>query len=259
MGNLLQVKTISKFFGGVQAVQKVEFDVQPGELVALIGPNGAGKSTVLNLVSGVIPPSSGKIYFENRLMSAAKGYQYAPLGISRTFQNLQVFDDMTVLENVMVGFHSRTKAGLLACGLTTGSARKEEKEMLEQSHQLLKQVGIAELAGQTAGSLPYGKLRLLEIARAMAVKPKLLLLDEAAAGLNHTETANLSGLLKRIQSGGTAILLVEHDMDMVMTVADRIVVLDQGEKIAEGTPEEIQRNAKVIAAYLGQEAAAIGG
>lgn len=258
MGNLLHVKGISKGFGGVQAVHCVEFAVKPGELVALIGPNGAGKSTVLNMISGVIPPSSGEIYLENQSLSDKMGYQYASLGIARTFQNLQIFEEMTVLENVMIGFHSRTKAGLFACGLTTGRARKEEKNMIEQSHWLLEKVGIGELAERTAGSLPYGKLRLLEIARAMAIEPKLLLLDETAAGLNHTETAELSRLLKQIQSEGTAILLVEHDMDMVMTIADRIVVLDQGEKIAEGTPEEIQRNERVIAAYLGQEATTIG-
>ncbi|GAX89274.1 ABC transporter ATP-binding protein [Effusibacillus lacus] len=257
MDKLLDIRQISKVFGGVQAVRDVKFHVNTGEIVALIGPNGAGKSTVLNMVSGVFPPSGGEIRYRDISLTALKGYQYAGLGISRTFQNLQVFDDMTVLENVMVGFHSGTKSGLLACGTRLGRARIEEKGMRDQSHQLLEIVGIAEMAEQTAGSLPYGKLRLLEIARAMAVAPKLLLLDEPAAGLNHTETADLSRLFKQIQSGGTAILLVEHDMDMVMNVADRIVVLDQGEKIAEGTPDEIQQNPKVIAAYLGQEEAVV--
>lgn len=255
MTTLLEVQALSRDFGGVRAVNKVDFSVNEGEILALIGPNGAGKSTVLNMVSGVIPPSEGEIRFSKQPLTKVPGYSYAGLGITRTFQNLQTFDDMTVLENVMVGMHTKTSASLFSCGMNLGRARKEERLMEERAQEWLEQVGLSKLSTSLAGSLPYGKLRLMEIARAMVAEPRLLLLDEPAAGLNHTETADMSSMFQKIREDGTAILLVEHDMDMIMSIADRIVVLDQGEKIAEGTPREIQENPRVIAAYLGTEEA----
>ncbi|WP_019121589.1 ABC transporter ATP-binding protein [Brevibacillus massiliensis] len=253
MTALLEVQNLSRDFGGVRAVNRVDFQVQQGEILALIGPNGAGKSTVLNMVSGVIPPSEGEIRFDNKLMASVPGYEYAGLGITRTFQNLQTFDDMTVLENVMVGMHTRTRSSLFACGMNLASARSEEREMRKRAQLWLEHVGLDAESASLAGSLPYGKLRLMEIARAMVAEPRLLLLDEPAAGLNHTETLEMSRMFQDIRKNGTAILLVEHDMDMIMTIADRIVVLDQGTKIAEGTPREIQENPRVIAAYLGED------
>ncbi|MFF0829321.1 ABC transporter ATP-binding protein [Brevibacillus sp. NPDC003359] len=253
MTTLLDVQKLSRDFGGVRAVNQVDFQVREGEILALIGPNGAGKSTVLNMVSGVIPPSEGEIRFSSQPLTLVQGYEYAGLGITRTFQNLQTFDDMTVLENVMVGMHTKTSASLFSCGMNLAKSRKEEKLMQEQAQTWIANVGLAEVASSLAGSLSYGKLRLMEIARAMVAKPRLLLLDEPAAGLNHTETAEMSRMFCEIRDNGTAILLVEHDMDMIMTIADRIVVLDQGSKIAEGTPREIQENPRVIAAYLGAE------
>ncbi|MFC8683998.1 ABC transporter ATP-binding protein [Brevibacillus porteri] len=253
MTTLLDVQKLSRDFGGVRAVNQVDFQVREGEILALIGPNGAGKSTVLNMVSGVIPPSEGEIRFSCQPLTRVQGYEYAGLGITRTFQNLQTFDDMTVLENVMVGMHTKTSASLFSCGMNLAKSRKEERLMQEQAQTWIGNVGLAEEASSLAGSLPYGKLRLMEIARAMVAQPRLLLLDEPAAGLNHTETAEMSRMFCEIRDNGTAILLVEHDMDMIMTIADRIVVLDQGSKIAEGTPREIQENPRVIAAYLGAE------
>jgi branched-chain amino acid transport system ATP-binding protein len=250
---LVEVQELSRSFGGVQAVKDVSFHVNEGEIVALIGPNGAGKSTVLNMVSGVIPPSSGEIAYRGQSLKKVAGYRYAGLGITRTFQNLQTFDDMTVLENVMTGLHSRTKSGVFSCGLKLLGARKEEEEMKKQAMEWLEVVGIGHLALLKAERLSYGQLRLMEIARAMCSGPGFLLLDEPAAGLNHTETALMTNTFRKFKEMGTSLLLVEHDMDMIMDLADRIIVLDQGEKIAEGTPQEIQEDARVIAAYLGQE------
>ncbi|EKN63537.1 ABC transporter ATP-binding protein [Schinkia azotoformans] len=254
MRNLLEAHGLTKSFGGVVANRDVSFTLEEGLIVGLIGPNGAGKSTMFNMLSAVFPPTTGEIKYKGQRIEKMSSYKVCELGISRTFQNLQVFKNMSVLENVMVGHHSRTKSGMLAAALRFPSAKKEEKIILEAAMEQIKFVGLEDLYDVNAGSLPLGKLRLLELARALATKPELLLLDEIAAGLNHIETLEMSELIKRIRNKGISIFVVEHDMDLVMGICDKIIVLDQGMKIAEGTPKEIQNNEKVIAAYLGEEA-----
>lgn len=252
-GTILEATHLRKDFGGVVAVDGFSFRVTNGEIVAIIGPNGAGKTTVFNLITGVHPLTSGEIHLGGERIDGLKPYEIAQRGISRTFQNLQIFSNMTVVENVMVGRHSRSKAGIISAALSLGDSRSEEKQIFEISMKLLADVGLAARAMDPASSLPFGSLRLLEIARAVAVEPKVLLLDEPAAGLAGQETAELAQLIYRIRDGGTSILLVEHDMELVMGIADWVYVLDYGRMIAEGTPSQIQSNAKVIAAYLGEE------
>ncbi|HHW36105.1 MAG TPA: ABC transporter ATP-binding protein [Bacillales bacterium] len=253
MKNLLQVHGVTKSFGGVVANRDVSFTLEEGLIVGLIGPNGAGKSTMFNMVSAVFSPTTGEIKYKGQRIDKLPSYKVCELGVSRTFQNLQVFKNMTVLENVMVGHHSRTKSGMLSAALRLPSAKKEERIIYDAAMEEIKFVGLEDLYNVNAGSLPLGKLRLLELARALATKPELLLLDEIAAGLNHIETSEMSELIKKIRDKGISIFVVEHDMDLVMGICDRIIVLDQGMKIAEGTPKEIQNNEKVIAAYLGEE------
>ncbi|GAA0331005.1 ABC transporter ATP-binding protein [Bacillus carboniphilus] len=253
MSNLLEVKNVTKRFGGVVANKSVSFSVEEGTITGLIGPNGAGKSTLFNMVSSVFPPTSGEIWFSNQRIDSMQSYKIAPLGISRTFQNLQVFKNMTVLENVMIGLHTRTKSGILSAALRLPQTNKEEKFIYKKAMEYLRLTEIDTLADTLAGSLPLGKLRLLELTRALATEPQLLLLDEIAAGLNHQETAEMSKLIQRINQKGTTIFVVEHDMDLVMSICNKVIVLDQGEKIAEGTPKEIQSNERVIEAYLGTD------
>ncbi|OQP01235.1 ABC transporter ATP-binding protein [Parageobacillus toebii] len=250
---LLQVHQLSKSFGGVHAVQNVSFYVHDREIVAVIGPNGAGKTTLFNVITGILSPTSGSIVFKGSSTVGKKPFQLAQLGITRTFQNLQVFGNMTVIENVMVGLHPRLKTGIFSAGIRLPRVSKEEKQALEQAFACLQQIGIEHLAFEKADVLPYGTQRLVEIARAAASNPSLILLDEPMAGLNPHESKKLVEVLLTMRSNGMAFLFVEHDMETVMSIADRIVVLDYGKKIAEGSPEEISQHPDVIKAYLGEE------
>jgi ABC-type branched-subunit amino acid transport system ATPase component len=246
---LLQIDHARKQFGGVIAVNDVSFDVQAREIVALIGPNGAGKSTTFNLVTGVLTASGGKISVLGKSIDNAPPQEVVKLGISRTFQHVKLVPDMTVLENVALGAHQRGHAGAIASMLRLD--RADEAKLLAEAARQIERVGLGEQINQLAGSLSLGQQRIVEIARALCADPILLLLDEPAAGLRHMEKQQLAALLRQLRDGGMSVLLVEHDMGFVMDLADRIVVLDFGTKIAEGTPAAIKVNPEVIKAYLG--------
>jgi branched-chain amino acid transport system ATP-binding protein len=250
---ILEVKGLTKRFGGLMAMTDVDFSVPPGVVKSVIGPNGAGKTTMFNLITGIFPPTSGSISFRGRPLAGLPPHRIASLGISRTFQTVELFGDMSVLENVMVGQHCRSRGGLLAAGLGLPSVRRAEKAVTGKAMALLEFVGLAERAGEPAASLPLGEQKVLEIARALATEPGLICLDEPAGGLNEQETRELSRLIRAMLSRGVTVLLVEHDMPLVMNISDEIVVLNFGLKIAEGAPEQIKQDQTVIAAYLGED------
>ncbi|MCK9913488.1 ABC transporter ATP-binding protein [Microbacteriaceae bacterium K1510] len=254
--SLLRIEGLTRRFGGLVAVDNVTLDIPPQRLSAVIGPNGAGKTTLFNMISGFIPPSAGQVHFDGHEITANPPERIARRGLIRTFQLVQLFEGLSVLENVKIGCHLHTRGGLLAALMPLAWARAEEVAVEAEAHRLLEETGLADQAATSAAVLPYGQKRLLEITRALAARPKLLLLDEPAAGLNRQETDALALLLRRIVANGTAILLIEHDMQLVMNVADQVAVLDFGRLIAQGRPEEVRRNPDVIAAYLGSQEAA---
>lgn len=255
---ILDVSGLTMDFGGIRALNALDLDVGSGEIVALIGPNGAGKTTFFNCITGIYTPTEGNIWLtqpggKKVSLNGLKPNQVTEKGLARTFQNIRLFPKMTVLENVMIGRHCRTKAFILGAIFRNKTTLQEEQGILETSYAMLEKVGLASYADEFADNLPYGAQRRLEIARALATEPLLLLLDEPAAGMNPQETIGLEHLIKQISQEGQAILLIEHDMKLVMSLSDRIFVMDYGKKIAQGTPTEIRENPVVIKAYLGEE------
>ncbi|MBI4690550.1 MAG: ABC transporter ATP-binding protein [Nitrospirae bacterium] len=250
---LLEVRDITKHFGGIRALEEVRFRVKEGSIMSIIGPNGAGKTTLFNCLTGITKTTKGNIFFLDTEITALKPHNIVRLGIARTFQNIRLFKEMSVIENVMVSQHCRTGSGLVASVLRNNVFKQEEKTIREKALEYLELSGIEDFAEVTAANLSYGSQKRLEIARVIATEPRLILLDEPTAGMNPQETLEMMGLIKNLQGLGKTIILIEHDMKVVMGISENIVVLDHGVKIAEGTPEDIRKNPLVIEAYLGKE------
>jgi ABC-type branched-subunit amino acid transport system ATPase component len=248
---MLRINNVTKIFGGLTALDDVSISIEKGNITGIIGPNGAGKTTLFNIITGIYSLSSGTISLDDRIITGYPPEKLARLGLVRTFQNIELFGQMTVLENVMVGLHTRTRSGIISCALKLPGHLREERETREKTHFWLDYCGISEFANDVASNLPFGKGRLLEIARAMALEPRIILMDEPAAGLNARETIHLAELIRKIRESGVTVVLVEHDMELIMDICDCIMVLDLGRKLAEGTPRQIQENPEVITAYLG--------
>ena len=254
MRPLLEVQGLARNFGGVVAVRELDFVVEPGQIKAVIGPNGAGKTTVFNVISGALPPTRGRVLLDGRPLPAGRPHAVAGRGVARTFQLVRLFGEMTVLEHVLVGCHRLGRAGWVACAVRTGGMRAEEARLRASALEILDLVGLADRAQAPAASLPYGEQRLVEVARAIAPTPRLLLLDEPGAGLGGPEHDRLAALIRTIRARGTTILLVDHHIDFVLGLADEVLVLSFGEKLAEGTPDAVRVHPDVVAAYLGTEA-----